>query len=85
MSQNFLTLVLRRRLVYGPKLGGFIRESFWLIVTAKEWMMRKTTKSPGAGRATVRKLPLDCVRRPACHAPEPPKKLHRAAFGLLFL
>ena len=24
-----------------------IRESFWLIVTTKEWKMRKTTKSPG--------------------------------------
>ena len=24
-----------------------IRECFWLIVTAKEWKMRKTTKSPG--------------------------------------
>ena len=24
-----------------------IRERFWLIVTTKEWTMRKTTKSPG--------------------------------------
>jgi len=32
---------------YGSKSGDLIRESFWLIVTAEEWTMRKTTKSPG--------------------------------------
>ena len=32
---------------YGSKWGNFLREGLLLIVTTKEWTMRKTTKSPG--------------------------------------